>query len=73
MKDVKNRYSQEISDILYALQNMENGRYYEKTQAKGDGYLSNNVIKLRKQFLELLDMIEKDKPSSHQILAEHLK
>lgn len=72
MKDVRQRYSQEINDILYAFQNIENGRYYEKTQARGDGYLANNAIKLRNQFLELLDLIENDSPSLHETLADQI-
>lgn len=31
MKDVRERYSHEINDILYAIKNIENERYYEKT------------------------------------------
>lgn len=68
--DVKKRYSQELNSIAYILQNLENGRYYEKSGAKMDGYLANNIIKLRNELDELLDKIEYGKESVTEELGK---
>ena len=56
--DVKDRYSREIEEIRYILQNLENGRYYENSGAKMDGYLSTNIIKLKKYLNDLINKVE---------------
>lgn len=56
--DVKDRYSREIEEIRYILQNLENGRYYENSGAKMDGYLSTNIIKLKKYLNNLINKVE---------------
>lgn len=71
--DVRNRYSQELSKISYILQCLEKGRYYEKTGAKCDGYLANNIIELREKLNDLIDKIEYSEKSTSEILAETMK
>lgn len=56
--DVKDRYSREIEEIRYILQNLENGRYYENSGVKMDGYLSTNIIKLKKYLNDLINKVE---------------
>ena len=56
--DVKDRYSREIEEIRYILQNLENGRYYENSGAKMDGNLSTNIIKLKKYLNDLINKVE---------------
>lgn len=61
--DVKDKYSRELEDIDYILRNLENGRYYEKTGARIDGYLATNIQNLRKNIATLINKIEYDKDS----------
>jgi len=61
--DINMKYSQELEDIDYILRNLENGRYYENTNAKGDGSLVTNIQKLRGNIAKLINKIEYDKES----------
>lgn len=67
--DIKKKYSRELEDIDYILRNLENGRYYEKSGAKMDGYLATNIQNLRKNINVLLDKIEYDKESIDDQIA----
>lgn len=71
--DIKRRYSKELEDINYILQNLENDRYYEKSGARMDGYLSTNISNLRKGIEDLIEKIEYNEESEHEKLAEALK
>lgn len=68
--DIKKKYSRELEDIDYILRNLENGRYYEKSGAKMDGYLATNIQNLRKNINVLLDKIEYDKESIDDQIAK---
>ncbi|MDR3597840.1 hypothetical protein [Clostridium sp.] len=68
--EIRNKYSHELNEIYYILQNLENGRYYENTRARGDGYLATNIQNLRKQFDELIDKIECNEKSVKDELRE---
>jgi len=68
--DVRNRYNSELNNIKYILKCLENGKYYENTGAKMDGYLATNIIKLRKQVENLLDKIEYNMKSNLEEMAE---
>jgi hypothetical protein len=61
--DIKKRYSRELEDIDYILRNLENGRYYENTKAKMDGYLATNIADIRKDLNDLINKIEYNKDS----------
>lgn len=63
------KYRHEIDEIEYKLKNMENGRYYENTGARGDGSVSTNVQQLRKMIRELLLKIDKQAPSNDDEMA----
>ena len=45
----------EFEEISYVLNNLENGRIYEKTGWTQDGYLSTNIQKLRKLMISLIE------------------
>ncbi|EQB3101479.1 hypothetical protein ACYIU4_002842 [Clostridium botulinum] len=70
--DVKKRYSRELEDIDYILRNLENGRYYENTKAKMDGYLATNVQNIRKYLNDLINKIEYNKDSTDEQLIKEL-
>lgn len=70
--DIKDKYSRELQDINYILQNLEMGRYYENTGAKMDGYLATNIQKLRDSILSLIDKIEYNKDSISEELLKTL-
>lgn len=56
--DIATDYSRELNEISYILNNLENGRIYEKTGWTQDGYLATNIQKLRKEFTNLLIKIQ---------------
>lgn len=68
--DIKTKYSHELSDIKYILDNLEKGRYLENSRAQSDGSLAHNIQKLRRQITELLLKIEYGKDSISDELAE---
>ncbi|MBY6816454.1 hypothetical protein HYH38_08355 [Clostridium botulinum] len=61
--DIKKKYSHELNEINYILQNLEIGRYYESTGARMDGSLATNIQKLKKNLNELFDKIEYNEDS----------
>jgi len=67
---IRNKYSYELNEINYILQNLENGRYYENTGAQSDGYVATRIQKLRKHLEELLDKIEYNEKSVKDELKE---
>lgn len=71
--DIQNKYSREIGDIKYILNKLENGRYYEKTGAKMDGYLSTNISDLKDKLNELFNKIEYNKESIDEELSRIIK
>lgn len=69
--DISGRFSDEINDIKYILQNLENGLVTElHPQAKMYGSLAHNVDKLRTKLNEVLYKLEYDKPSDSEVLGE---
>jgi len=68
--DVRKKYSYELNEINYILQNLENGRYYENTGAQSDGYVATRIQKIRKHLDELLDKIEYNEKSVKDELKE---
>lgn len=58
--DISKRYSHELGDIENKLNQLENGRIYELSNATMDGYLATNIRQLRKMIAELLDKIQND-------------
>ena len=64
------RYSREINDIKYQLDQLEKGNIYEQTGARGDGYLATKVKTLRSDLNKLLNKIDNDLPSDNEILSE---
>lgn len=68
--EIKKRYSHEIQDIDNKLRELEQGRIYEKSGARMDGYLATNIIELRKMIADLLWKIENNEPSTNDKIAE---
>lgn len=69
--DVRDRYSRELEEIRYILQNLKNGRVYELPGgSKGDGSLEHNATKLEKLIKDLVLKIEYDKDSINDELHE---
>lgn len=60
MKRLKIDYSAYINKIEYMLHCLESGRYTEKSGANMDGYLANNIIKLRDELNELMYWLQKN-------------
>lgn len=56
--DVIKKYEHEILNIKNKLNQLENGRVYEITNAKMDGYLAKNIEQLRDMLTDLLYKIE---------------
>ncbi len=68
--DVGNRYRHEILDIKNKLQQLEDGRIYDLTNAQMDGYLSTNIVQLRKMIAELLYKIQYSEDSINEELGK---
>ncbi len=68
--DVSQRYRHEILDIRNKLQQLEDGRIYEISKAKMDGYLSTNIGLLKKMISELLYKIEYGEDSISEELGK---
>lgn len=68
--DVGNRYRHEILDIKNKLQQLEDGRIYDLTKAQMDGYLSTNIVQLRKMIVELLYKIQYSEDSISEELGK---
>lgn len=56
--DITGKYSHELQDIENKLNDLEQKRIYDLTNAKMDGYLETNIIQLRKMIKELVLKIE---------------
>ena len=59
--DVKDEYSHELNEIGDILRQLKNGRVYEISNAKMDGYLATNVDKLEQKICALLSKIQNGK------------
>lgn len=56
--DIKIEYSQELNEIGNILRQLKDGRIYEISNAKIDGYLATNVDKLERNICKLLSKIQ---------------
>lgn len=68
--DIEKKYSHEMSEINYRLNNLYEGRYYERTGARMDGNLATNIEKLTKDLNKLFYKIEYNKDSAGDEIAE---
>ena len=64
---IEKRFSHEVNDIENILRDLENGRYYEHSGARMDGYLSTNISHLREKIHTLLYRIENDQSFGEEI------
>ena len=55
---IKEEYSHELNEIGNKLKQLKDGRVYELSNAKMDGFLSTNVQKLESEICELLSKIQ---------------
>lgn len=69
---IKEKYSQEILDIEYILNNMESGRIYgiNGNHCTMDGSLQKNCENLRKEFFTLLKKIQNGLDSKQDKINE---
>lgn len=67
--DITKKYSHEIQDIANKLRDLEQGRIYELSRAKMDGYLATNIIQLRKIISDLISKIEYEEDSINDKLS----
>lgn len=65
------KYSQEISDINYELNRLEQGRFTELSNANSDGLLANNVKKLKLDIAKLLSKIEHNSESINDEILKY--
>ena len=70
--DIINEYSHEIEEIRYILNNLENGKIYEKTGWTQDGYLATNIQRLRKEIVNLLVKIQDGEQGDRKRIREAL-
>ena len=56
--DITSRYSHELNDIANITRHLKNGRIYELTGAKMDGYLNTQIEKLEEKISILICKIE---------------
>lgn len=71
--DLERDFSHELNDIGNRLRRMEDGRVYELSGVKMDGYLATNVAKLREAIEDLLLKIEGKKPSTKEMLRQYFE
>lgn len=69
--DIKKKYPTEVNEIQYILKYLRDGRYYEKTQAPQDGYLTTHLDKLEKYLSDLFYKIEYDEPSVIEMFSKY--
>ena len=68
--NLKERYSFEINEIADKLNQIEQGRVYENSGSKMDGFLSTNVKQLRKMISDLLIKIQTGKDGTEEEIAK---
>lgn len=72
INDIQNKYEGELLNIKNKLNHLEEGRIYEITGAKMDGYLATNIIELKKMLNDLIYKIKYNKESDIEALAKAL-
>ncbi|WP_424475534.1 hypothetical protein [Oceanobacillus kimchii] len=71
--DLDKFYSKEINNIMNMLNHLENGRIYEKTDNRSDGYLATNIAELRHEISYLLEEIKFGKTTSYDEMQSIFK
>ena len=56
--EIREEYGHELEEIGNILRQLKEGRVYEKSNAKMDGYLTTNVEKLENKITDLLSKIQ---------------
>jgi predicted transcriptional regulator len=67
---IKDKYIDELLEIQNILTDLENGRVYELTGAKMDGFIKTDVQKLKRKIAELLSKIQNGQPGIDETIAE---
>lgn len=68
--EIKDEYSHELNEIGNILRQLKDGRIYEISNAKMDGYLATNVGKLEQKICELLSKIQNGKEGFETEIAK---
>lgn len=66
-------YNQEINDLFFEIQRLKEKHYYEKTGVKTDGYLLNDLIKIKKNLDSLIERVDGKKPDKDSITNHMLE
>ncbi|MGN1304227.1 MAG: hypothetical protein ACI4YB_04235 [Oscillospiraceae bacterium] len=69
---IKDEYSAELNNISNRLAQLKNGRVYELSNAKMDGFLYTNIEKLEKDIYDLLFKIQTGKEGFCHEIAEKI-
>jgi len=70
--EISKKYNIEIRKIFEIINQLENGRYCERSNARMDGGLNFNLKKLKENVNDLLTKIENDLPSETEHMSEVL-
>lgn len=62
--DFVNKYNLELTEIRNQLQDLKNGKVYEVSGVKSDGYISTEVEQLTNNLVKLLSQIANDEPGA---------
>ena len=68
--EISKSYSHELNKIRNKLKQLEDGRVYELSGAKMDGFLSTNIAQLRGMIAELLNKIQNGEDGTAEDLAK---
>lgn len=63
-------YSNEIKQINNKLEQLEQGRIYELSKVKTDGFLATNIKQLRKMLIDLAHKIQNGEDGSSEKLEQ---
>lgn len=71
--DVTKTYRLELRKIKDKMDDLEQGRIYEKTNYGPYGYLNTNIVKLKEMLNDLLHKIEYSEQSDEERLSQAFK
>ncbi len=69
---LEKKYSHELHDIKSKLDQLRNGRVYEISNVKSDGYISTNIDQLEKSIANLLSKVENGEDSFLEFFSKQI-
>ena len=70
--EIRKKYSHELHDIKNKLDQLRNGRVYEISNVKSDGYISTNIDQLEKSIANLLSKVENGEDSFLEFFSKQI-